>query len=109
MLIEEVEADPVRLQAVAVAARARHDELARQGEPPQRSHSYLVAAALADLGLAMIREAAAGHGVGGGLQAEPSPARKKGRPADGRKLMWVMRLPQIDPPFAEDQRWGMAA
>ena len=106
MLIEEVEADPARLQAVAGAARARHDELDRQGEPPQRSHSHLVAAALADRGLAMIREAAAGHAVGGGPHAEPGPARKKGRPADGRKLVWVMRLPQIDPPFTEDQRDG---
>ena len=24
---------------------------------------------------------------------------------NGRKVIWVMRLPQIDPPFAEDQRW----
>ena len=23
----------------------------------------------------------------------------------GRKVIWVVRLPQIDPPFAEDQRW----
>jgi hypothetical protein len=23
----------------------------------------------------------------------------------GRKVISVMRLPQIDPPFAEDQRW----
>jgi len=23
----------------------------------------------------------------------------------GRKIVWVMRLPQIDPPFSEDQRW----
>jgi hypothetical protein len=23
----------------------------------------------------------------------------------GRKVIWVMRLPQIDPPFAEDQHW----
>jgi hypothetical protein len=105
MLIEEVEADPARLQAVAIAARARHGELDRQGEPPQRSHSYLVAAALADRGLAMIREAAAGHAVGGGPQAEPGPAKTQGRPADGRKLVRVMRLPQIDPPFTEDQRW----
>jgi hypothetical protein len=92
MLIEEVEADPARLQAVAVAARARHGELDRQGEPPQRSHSHLVAAALADRGLAMIPEAAAGHAVGGGPQAEPGPARKKGLPADCRRLVWVMRL-----------------
>jgi hypothetical protein len=24
---------------------------------------------------------------------------------NGRKVVWVMRLPQIYPPFAEDQRW----
>jgi hypothetical protein len=24
---------------------------------------------------------------------------------NGRKVIWVMRLPQIDPPFAENQRW----
>jgi hypothetical protein len=24
---------------------------------------------------------------------------------NGRKIIWVMRLPQINPPFAEDQRW----
>lgn len=58
MLIEEAEADPALLRAMAAAARSRHGELARQGEPPQRLHPYLVAAALADRGLAMIREAA---------------------------------------------------
>ena len=104
MLIEEVEADPARLRAVASAARSRHGELARQGEPPQRLHPYLVAAALAGRGLAMIREAAAGHALGGEAHTERGPARKKWRPGNGRKPVWVMRLPQIDPLFTEDQR-----
>ena len=70
MLIEELAADPARLRAVAAAARARHGELARQGEPPRRLHPYLVAAALAGRGLAMIREAAAGHALGGEAHTE---------------------------------------
>lgn len=104
MLIEEVEADPARLRAVASAARWCHGELAGQGEPSQRSHPYLVAAALAGRGLAMIGGAAAGHALGGEAHVERGAARKKRRPVDGRKLVWVMRLPQIDPPFTEDQR-----
>lgn len=104
MLIEEVEADPARLRAVASAARSRHGELARQGEPPQRLHPYLVAAALAGRGLAMIREAAAGHALGDEAHTERGPARKKWRRGNGRKPVRVMRLPQIDPPFTEDQR-----
>jgi hypothetical protein len=94
MLIEELGADPAGLQAAASAARSRHRELAGQGAPPQRLRPYLVAAALAERGLAMIGEA----------PTERDPARKKWRPGDGRKLAWVMRLPQIDPPFTEDQR-----
>ena len=104
MLIEEVEADPARLQAVASAARSRHGEPARQREPPQRLHPYLVAAALAGRGLAMIREAAPCHAPGGKAHTERGPARKKWRPGNGRKPVWVMRLPQIDPLFTEDQR-----
>jgi len=105
MLIEKVEADPARLQAVAAAARSRPGELARQGEPPQRLRPYLVAAALAGRGLAMIREEAAGHPLSGEARAERVTAGKKWRAVDGRKLAWVMRLPQIDPPFTEAQRW----
>jgi len=52
----------------------------------------------------MIREAAAGHALGGEAHTERGPARKKWRPGNGRKPVWVMRLPQIDPPFTEDQR-----
>jgi hypothetical protein len=77
-LVEEVEADPARLQAVAVAARARHGELDRQGEPPQRSQSYLVAAALADRGLAMIREAAAGMPWAAGRKLNQAQPRRIG-------------------------------
>ena len=33
-------------------------------------------------------------------------ARKKRRPTNSRKIAWVMRLPPIDPPIAEDQRWA---
>ena len=104
MLIEEVDADPARLRAVASVARSRHGELARQGEPTQRLHPYLVAAALAGRGLTMTREAAAGHALGGEAHTERGPAREKWRPGNGRKPVWVMRLPQIDPPFTEDQR-----
>ncbi len=102
MLIEEAEADPAHLRAMAAAARSRHGELARQGEPPQRLHPYLVAAALADRGLATIREAS--DALSGQAHAERGPARKKRRPVKSRKLVWVMRLPQIVPPFTEDQR-----
>ena len=28
-----------------------------------------------------------------------------GLSVNGRKVIWVMRLPQIDPPFRENQRW----
>jgi hypothetical protein len=80
----------------------RHGELARQGEPPQRLHPYLVAAALAGRGLAMIREAAAGHALGGALGTRS--CQEEVRPGNGRMPVWVMRLPQIDPPFTEDQR-----
>jgi hypothetical protein len=104
MLVEKVEASPARLQAVADAARSRHGELAAQGESPQRSHPYLVAAALASRGLAVIQEGEAGRPLSGEPPAEPAPARKS-RPANGQKPVWVMRLPQIDPPFTEDQRW----
>jgi hypothetical protein len=104
MLIENVEADPARLRGVAAAARARYGELARQGEPPPRLHSYLVAAALASRGLAMIQDAPPGHPPGDAPEAGRGPARKKWRPVNGRRLAWVMRLPQIDPPFTEDQR-----
>jgi hypothetical protein len=52
LLVEHVQADPARLVAAATAARARHGELDREGEPPQRLRRYLVAAALAERGLA---------------------------------------------------------
>jgi len=104
MLIDRVEADPARLDAVVVAARCRHSELARQGEPPQRLRPYLVAAALASRGLATIHGTAAGQGQAGEADAERGPAWKRWRRGDGRKLVWVMRLPQIDPPFTENQR-----
>ena len=103
MLIVEMEADPARLQAVAAAARSRHDQLAGQGEPPRRLHVYLVAAALTSRGLAVIQEAAAELTQDSGTNAEQRPAKKR-RPVNGHKLVWVMRLPQIDPPFAEDER-----
>jgi hypothetical protein len=105
MLVEKAEADPARLQAAAAAARSRHNELASQGEPPQRLRPYLVAAALAVRGLAVIREAAAGNFPDGQAQTGENPATKRRRPVDSRQLAWVMRLPPIDPPFAEDQRW----
>ena len=105
LLIEEVKADPARLQAVTAAARARHDELDRQGEPPQRLHPYLIAAALAGRGLVMIRDEATRHDPARRAQAGQGLAEEEGRPEHGRKLVWVMRLPQIDPPFTEDQRW----
>jgi hypothetical protein len=103
-LIENSQADPARLQAVAAAARSRHGELARQGGSPQRLHPYLVAAALAARGLATIRESP--HGLTAAVEAQASrgAAKTKWRPGNGRKLVWVMRLPQIDPPFTEDQR-----
>lgn len=104
-LVEGVEADPARLQAVAAAARARHSELDRQGEPPGHLHCYLVAAALADRGLATIREAETVHDLADEVaKAEPGPAKEKRRPVNGRKLIWVVRLPPIDPAFTEDQR-----
>ena len=105
MLVEKVEADPARLRDAAAAARSRYGELALQGEPPQRLRPYLVAEALAVRGLAVIGEAAAGNTPDGHAHTEQEHARKKRRPASGRKLAWVMRLPPIDPPFAEDQRW----
>jgi hypothetical protein len=103
LLIDEVEADPARLRAAASAARSRHDELAGQGAPPQRLHPYLVAAALAGRGLAMIQEAAAGQAPGEAHTGE-ARARETWQPGNARRTVWVMRLPQIDPPFAEDQR-----
>jgi hypothetical protein len=105
MLVEKVEADPARLRAAAAAARSRYRELASQGEPPQRLRPYLVAAALAVRGLAVIGEAAAGNTPDGQAHTEQEHARKKRRPTSDRKLAWVMCLPPIDPPFAEDQRW----
>ena len=105
MLVEKVEADPARLRAAAAAARSRCGDLASQGEPPQRLRPYLVAAALAVRGLAVIEEAAGGTTPDGPAHTERVHARKKRRPASGRKLAWVVRLPPIDPPFAEDQRW----
>jgi len=105
MLVEKVEADPARLRAAAAAARSRCGDLASQGEPPQRLRPYLVAAALAVRGLAMIGEAAAGNTPDGDAHTEREQARKRRRPASGRKVAWVVRLPPIDPPFAEDQRW----
>jgi hypothetical protein len=105
MLVEKVEADPARLRAAAAAARSRCGELASQGEPPPRLRPYLVAAALAVRGLAVIGEAAAGSTPNGQAHTEQEHARKKWRPTNGRKIAWVMRLPPIDPPFAEDQRW----
>jgi hypothetical protein len=105
MLVEKVEADPARLQAAAAAARSRCGELASQGEPPQRLRPYLVAAALAVRGLAVIEEAAAGNTPDVQAHTEQEHAGKKRWPASGRKVAWVMRLPPINPPFAEDQRW----
>jgi GNAT superfamily N-acetyltransferase len=61
LLVQHVQADPARLVAAATAARGRHAELDGEGEPPQRLRRYLVAAALAERGLAMIREAGAEH------------------------------------------------
>lgn len=105
LLVEKVEADPARLRAAAAAARSRCGELASQGEPPQRLRPYLVAGALAVRGLAVIEEAAGGNTPDGPAHTEREHARKKRRPTSGRKVAWVMRLPPIDPPFAEDQRW----
>src|ERR1035438_10920914 len=45
----------------AAAGRARHASLARLGEPPERLRRYLVAAALAERGLAMIHDVGAEH------------------------------------------------
>lgn len=104
MLIDQVEADPARLDAVVVAARSRHSELAGQGEPPQRLRPYLVAAALASQALATIHGTAAGQAQAGETDAERDPSWKRWRRGDGRRLGWVMRLPQIDPPFTENQR-----
>jgi hypothetical protein len=102
LLAEHVEASPGRLQAVAAAARSRHDELAAQGAPPRRSRPYLVAAALAGRGLAVIREGGTGRPLSAGLPAGPAAGRA--RPGNGQKLVWVLRLPQVDPPFTGDQR-----
>lgn len=106
ILIDHVGADPARLGALAAAAQSCHSELARQGQPQRRLHPYLVAAALAGRGLAMIRETAAGDDQGQAREADTprGPAWKKWRRENGRKLVWVMRLPQIHPPFTENQR-----
>ena len=54
MLVDRLEASPVRLQAVADSARSRHRELTAGGESPELTHPYLIAVALAGRGLAVI-------------------------------------------------------
>jgi hypothetical protein len=102
MLIDKLEASPARLRAVEDSARSRHRELVAGGGSPEMTHPYLVAVALARRGLAAIGE---------GQVSPPSTEEAHvgtvladERLADGRAVTWVMRLPQIDPPFAEDQR-----
>jgi hypothetical protein len=102
MLVDRLEASTVRLQAVADSARSRHRELTAEGESPELTHPYLIAVALAGRGLAVI-------GDGGTSPSKDAEARVESAPAgeqlaDGRTIAWVMRLPQIDPPFAQDQR-----
>ena len=86
MLVEKVGADPARLQAAAAAARLRCGELASQGEPPQRLRPYLVAAALAVRGLAVIEEPAVGNTLDGPAHTEQEHAGKSGWPASSREV-----------------------
>ena len=102
MLVDKLEASPVRLQAVADSARSRYRELAAGGGSPELTHPYLVAVTLAGRGLAAIGEGETSPPENGEVHVEPAPAGEQ--LADGRTVAWVMRLPQIDPPFAEDQR-----
>jgi hypothetical protein len=64
LLVRHVDADPARLVAAATAARVRHAELDSEDEPPENPCYYLVAAALAERGLAMIRDAGAENDPG---------------------------------------------
>ena len=115
VLVEHVEADPARLAAVAAAARARHAGLDREGEPPPRLRPYLVAAALAERGLAMVRDAgaehdpAAQHQLAETIMADWFPKPEPFRPGIFDRHRLPRRLARRLNPRWQYRRWAMRA
>ena len=115
LLVEHVEADPARLAAAAAAARAQHAGLDREGEPPPRLRPYLVAAALAERGLAMVRDAGAEHDpttqhqLAEKIMADWFPQLEPFRPGIFDRHQLPRRLARRLNPRWQYRRWAMRA